>query len=202
MYFWGGPKDPITCYDFFRYSCYLDRCDSKTRLHSAFCDNYPRIITIIVLRTNSCTRQNNNRKKNGPYKWVLTIVKKYKYKKVGVLPIRTVKSNVFLSDKGPMLETLAFTIRIGSTPTFLLYFDSYLDIACLSTLHLIAKKSNCMIMQVATQLSRKFQSISNKQIGEIYNLPFEELCSSPFFTMVLKSVLSSPFVSGRLRFPN
>ena len=31
----------------------------------------------------------------------------------------------FLSDEGPMLETLDHTIRIGSTPTFL-YFDLYL----------------------------------------------------------------------------
>ena len=31
---------------------------------------------------------------------------------------------LFLSDEGPMLETLDFTIRIGSTPTFL-YFDLY-----------------------------------------------------------------------------
>ena len=29
------------------------------------------------------------------------------------------------SDEGPMLETLDYTIRIGSTPTFL-YFDLYL----------------------------------------------------------------------------
>ena len=60
---------------------------------------------------------------------------KSKYKKVGVLPIRIVKSvssvgpsserNVILSDEGPTLETLDFTIRIGSTPTFL-YFDLYL----------------------------------------------------------------------------
>ena len=28
----------------------------------------------------------------------------------------------FLSDEGPMLETLNYTIRIGSTPT-ILYFD-------------------------------------------------------------------------------
>ena len=49
---------------------------------------------------------------------------------VGVLPIRIVYSNVssigpFLSDEGPMLETLDYTIRIGSTPT-ILYFDLYL----------------------------------------------------------------------------
>ena len=31
----------------------------------------------------------------------------------------------FLSDEGPILETLDYTIRIGSTPTFL-YFDLYL----------------------------------------------------------------------------
>ena len=31
----------------------------------------------------------------------------------------------FFSDEGPMLETLDYTIRIGSTPTFL-YFDLYL----------------------------------------------------------------------------
>ena len=62
------------------------------------------------------------------------------YHKVGVLPIRIAQSNVssvghlsetfvqretFLSDKGPTLETLDYTIRIGSTPTFL-YFDLYL----------------------------------------------------------------------------
>ena len=32
---------------------------------------------------------------------------------------------MFLSDEGPMLETLDYTIRIGSTPT-ILYFDLYL----------------------------------------------------------------------------
>ena len=32
---------------------------------------------------------------------------------------------LFLSDEGPMLETLDYTIRIGSTPTFL-YFDLFL----------------------------------------------------------------------------
>ena len=32
---------------------------------------------------------------------------------------------LFLSDEGPMLETLDYTIRIGSTPTFL-YFNLYL----------------------------------------------------------------------------
>ena len=32
---------------------------------------------------------------------------------------------MFLSNEGPTLETLDYTIRIGSTPTFL-YFDLYL----------------------------------------------------------------------------
>ena len=35
---------------------------------------------------------------------------------------------LFLSDEGPMLETLDYTIRIGSTSTFL-YFDLYLHFA-------------------------------------------------------------------------
>ena len=44
---------------------------------------------------------------------------------------------MFLSDEGPTLETLDFTIHIGSTPTFL-YFDLYLNTAWLrSTLRLI-----------------------------------------------------------------
>ena len=56
---------------------------------------------------------------------------KSKYKKVGVLPIRIVWSNVSSigpsseKNEGPMLETLDHTLRIGSTPTFL-YFDLYL----------------------------------------------------------------------------
>ena len=65
---------------------------------------------------------------------------KSKYKKVGVLPIRKLFLFLFLrklflflrkqfrqreTDEGPMLETLDYTIRIGSTPTFL-YFDLYL----------------------------------------------------------------------------
>ena len=35
---------------------------------------------------------------------------------------------LFLSDEGPMLETLDFAFYIGSTPTFL-YFDLYLNTA-------------------------------------------------------------------------
>ena len=35
------------------------------------------------------------------------------------------KDGLFLSDEGPMLETLDYTMRIGSTPT-ILYFDLYL----------------------------------------------------------------------------
>ena len=57
------------------------------------------------------------------------------YEKVGVLPITDSKvqhfehwpfvSGPFLSDERPTLETLYFTIRIGSTPTFS-YFHLYL----------------------------------------------------------------------------
>ena len=39
---------------------------------------------------------------------------------------------LFLSDEGPMLETLDYTICIGSTPTSVLYFDSVLYIVCYS----------------------------------------------------------------------
>ena len=45
------------------------------------------------------------------------------------LYIRSVKKEMkcilILSDKGPMLKTLDYTIRIGSIPTFL-YFDLFL----------------------------------------------------------------------------
>ena len=63
----------------------------------------------------------------------LAIAYKSKYKKVGVLPIWIVQSNVSriglpcFSDEGPMLETLDYTIRIGSTPTFFISI-------CISTL--------------------------------------------------------------------
>ena len=58
---------------------------------------------------------------------------KSKYKKVGVLSIRLVKSNVSSvgpssernADQESTLETLDYTNRIGSTPTFL-YFDLYI----------------------------------------------------------------------------
>ena len=59
---------------------------------------------------------------------------KSKYKKVAVLPIRIVKSNVssvrpFVREKHGETRcfslTKGFTIRIGSTPTFL-YFELYL----------------------------------------------------------------------------
>ena len=64
---------------------------------------------------------------------------KSKYKKVGVLPTWKVKSNVssvdpssernmFLSHEGPTLETLDFTMRISSTPTYL-YLDLHLNTA-------------------------------------------------------------------------
>ena len=41
------------------------------------------------------------------------------------MALRQREKLLFLSDEGPMLETLDYTIRIGSIPTFL-YFDLYL----------------------------------------------------------------------------
>ena len=66
-----------------------------------------------------------------------TIHTNRKYKKVGVLPIRTVSlgPSSERNDKGPTLETLDFTIHIGSTPTFL-YFDLYLNTAYAAALRL------------------------------------------------------------------
>ena len=45
------------------------------------------------------------------------------------------KDSFVFSDEKPMLETLDYTIRIGSTPT-ILYFDLYLYSAYRSTLRL------------------------------------------------------------------
>ena len=46
---------------------------------------------------------------------------------------------MFLSDEGPTLKTLDFTIYIGSTPTFL-YFYLYLNNCLRSTLSLFISK--------------------------------------------------------------
>ena len=48
---------------------------------------------------------------------------------VGVLPIRIVGSESLI-DERPMLETLDYTIRIGSTPT-ILYFNLYNYYICI-----------------------------------------------------------------------
>ena len=53
--------------------------------------------------------------------WLLEIIQKAKNGK-------KMQRETFLSDEGPPLETLDFTIRIGSTPTSL-YFD--LSLLCL-----------------------------------------------------------------------
>ena len=58
------------------------------------------------------------------------IILKLKLKSINLEDVLTWSSkqnNGFLSDEGPMLETLYYTIRIGSTPTFL-YFDLYIYI--------------------------------------------------------------------------
>ena len=69
----------------------------------------------------------------------------WKYEQVGVLPIRIAQSNIssigpllFLSDEGPMLKTLDYTIHIGSTPTF--FILRFVSLLCLrSTLRLFQK---------------------------------------------------------------
>ena len=47
---------------------------------------------------------------------------------IEVKVVKVVNCRNSLSDEGPTLETLDFTIHIGSTPTFL-YFDLYLNTA-------------------------------------------------------------------------
>ena len=39
-----------------------------------------------------------------------------------------ISNHRFLSDEGPMLETLDHTIRTGSTPTFLYFFEVRLKV--------------------------------------------------------------------------
>ena len=50
---------------------------------------------------------------------------------------------LFLSDEGPMLETLDYTIRTGSTPTFL-YFSLYLYSAYAA--HYVYVCTTCMFI--------------------------------------------------------
>ena len=53
-----------------------------------------------------------------------------KFQKLGIISrgLACIGSSLFLSDEEPTLETLDYTIQIGSTPTFL-YFDLYLNSA-------------------------------------------------------------------------
>ena len=67
---------------------------------------------------------------------------------------------LFISDEGPTLETLDYTIRIGSTPTFL-YFDLYLYsgyAAC--TLRLYTWDTNSSQVRQSFQALRGFQDSS------------------------------------------
>ena len=74
----------------------------------------------------------------------LYILSNSKCKKVGVLPIWIVKSNVFKfpTDEGPKLETLDFAFHIDSTPTFL-YFDLYLNTAYAALLQMLQSDWLC-----------------------------------------------------------
>ena len=61
---------------------------------------------------------------------------------------------IFLSDEGPMLETLDHTIRIGSTPTFL-YFDLYIYIGHVEgALH-------SLFNEIESNFLASFEKISN-----------------------------------------
>ena len=107
---------------------------------------------------------------------------KSKYKKA----LRIVKSNSsLLSDEGPTVETLDFTIRIGSIPTFL-YFDLIQDLLYSEVCVLNTYNNRC-IQHVYTlyrtiDSTNKLQSslifgsknrascnICVKKIGKIYN---------------------------------
>ena len=69
----------------------------------------------------------------------------------------------FLSDEGSTLETLNFTTRIGSTPTFL-YFDLYLYSACLrSTLRLLLMHVN----RFTPQKVKKKQAFQGGEVNQI-----------------------------------
>ena len=56
-------------------------------------------------------------------------------------------TELFLSDEGPMLETLEYTIRIGSAPTFFIF--RFVSLLCLSsTLRLCMYVCVCVCMYV------------------------------------------------------
>ena len=51
---------------------------------------------------------------------------------------------LFLSDEGPMLETLDYTIRIGSIPTFL-YFDLYTVYMYMDIIYISAARRSLLV---------------------------------------------------------
>ena len=112
---------------------------------------------------------------------------------------------LFVSDEGPTLKTLDYTIRIGSTPTFL-YFDLYLLSNLINSVSLNAKfasESSGIIYKLAntsleTATNRFFKKPS-KMVGSgvtpVISLPKSE-ATFPGTYAVFKSVpvLSSPLV--------
>ena len=64
--------------------------------------------------------------------------------------------DLFLSDEGPMLETLDHTIRIGSTPTFL-YFNLYLHSAYAA--HYVYSNLCCWFLKSYANLKFKMMII-------------------------------------------
>ena len=72
----------------------------------------------------------------------------------------TGKIFLFLSDEGPMLEMLDYTILIGSTPTFL-FFDLMEITRSSSQERLLEKKS--------LRVKKKFHDLTRSEIAITFN---------------------------------
>ena len=62
---------------------------------------------------------------------------------------------LFLSDEGPMLETLYYTIRIGSTLT-ILYFDKYRLVTSTKVIKLVIHRGAVVNNQLSCLMSKKY----------------------------------------------
>ena len=77
-----------------------------------------------------------------------------------------------LSDEGPMLETLDYTIRIGSIPTFL-YFDLYLYSAYAAHFERLGSFTILFVVQLLESIISKIftsndSQFSTKSFGTIF----------------------------------
>ena len=73
---------------------------------------------------------------------------------------------LFLSDEGPMLETLDYIIRIGSTPTFL-YFDLYLYSAY--AVHFVYQTDRQTDKYTNKQIYKQTNKQADKQVNKQTN---------------------------------